>query len=268
MANKRNILIAGASGFLGQNVLNILKNSYDLILLEDPFSSQNYNTISLNEIKNYNFDFIINCAGKIKGSYQDLYASNADLPHKLARIAKEKEALFIHISSLNASLIKHNNYSSSKLDGEKYIQQSGLNRYCIIRPSYLFQEKIEPNLELFDKISFCFKLCPLFPRLKISCLLQPLSVNDLAELCLKVLKDPIEYNKKTIHIGGPLERDFWEMISSYLSSKNIKIRYIIIPAFFEKILLSLFENKITTFFQDKTLKDKENIFIGTEKQPF
>lgn len=141
---KTKILIIGATGMLGSNLLKYFynKNLYSLGCTVRNDSSLNklklnkelvkvYNGIDANSEKNFepvfnefNPDLVINCIGVIKqhkelNEYYKVIKLNSLLPHYLAKLAKKYNSRFLHFSTDCVFSGEKGNYKESDLADAK-----------------------------------------------------------------------------------------------------------------------------------------------------
>lgn len=159
------ILVTGAGGQLGKTIEELYaKNT---INLEFVFVSRERLDITEREsitsiFKIHNFDYCINCAAYTNVEQSEktpeiAYKINAEGVKNLAEVCKTFNSVLIHISTdyvfdgekkepyTTADLPNPiNEYGKSKLQGEKYIQET-LERYFIIRTSWLYSKKYGNN---------------------------------------------------------------------------------------------------------------------------
>ncbi len=161
------VLITGASGFVGQNLIKYL-NSQDLILKSFPLREvpQPYNVQDVNSL--------IHLAGKAHdlnkvSSPEQYYEVNFELTKTLYdAFLRSNSKKFIFISSVKAavdqvnSVLKENDipnpkthYGKSKLMAEEYIQSQPLlqgKSYYILRPCMIHGPGNKGNLNLLYKL--------------------------------------------------------------------------------------------------------------------
>ncbi len=168
----QNILITGASGFVGQNLTQHLKN-YNQI----PFSRNKefgYNSIDNNYLDTNNVDVIIHLAGKAHdlkkiSNDSEYYEANTDLTISLFdSFLKSNAKIFIYLSSVKAvkdfiecPLTEDTDptpisvYGKSKLNAEKYLLSKKLDfnkKLFILRPCMIHGPGNKGNLNLLYKL--------------------------------------------------------------------------------------------------------------------
>ncbi len=159
-----NILVTGASGFVGKNLLKYLDSkNYNITVYDRDKGIDNFN----------HFDVIIHLAGKAHdllnvSKPQDYYDANFELTKKLYnQFIESNSKKFIFISSVKASadtvigILTENDqtnpkthYGKSKLFAENYIQSIELPEskyYYILRPCMIHGPGNKGNLNLLYK---------------------------------------------------------------------------------------------------------------------
>ncbi len=157
MSKQLHILVTGANGQLGMEFRQIAKLHPDLkfcFVSKEEYSITNI--LALEELFSVNsFSHCINCAAytavdKAESEQQQAFEINAVAPGNLAALCREKNTIFIHISTDyvfdgNATdAYKENDltnpigvYGSSKLDGERSAIQNN-KQTIVIRTSWVF----------------------------------------------------------------------------------------------------------------------------------
>jgi len=162
-----NLIVTGASGFVGKNLLNYLK-------ISNKFSIQTLD-LRIDKLSAINLDIfsVIHLAGKahdLKGvsNYEDYIAINFELTRKLYdEFLQSNAKKFIFISSVKAcadhveDILKESDcpdpktdYGKSKLLAEEYIQSIPLpegKSYFILRPCMIHGPGNKGNLNLLYK---------------------------------------------------------------------------------------------------------------------
>lgn len=270
------ILLTGASGFIGKHILRILKDKGKVYLLRSSRLnslklSANIKVVSLYEIDCLEkITHIIHCAGVMKGNKRYFYKVNVGLTKELLNLNTGHRAHFIFISTLNIQLRFHTHYEKTKLIAERLVAKQNFPT-TIIRPSYVFSQNSEPNLEILKKIVPLLKILKFFPILPYTCYLQPVDISELSDLIFKVVSTN-EVTASIIEIAGPKKIEIWEMVLAFLRSQGCQVKIIYIPKIATLFLNLLSKSKIKCFFQDKTInrKAQEGIqkITGYSKQPF
>ena len=174
------IFITGASGFVGQNLINLIHNNSNIqlftLLRKEKFANlKNFNIqpvygnlFNLKQAEQIrNIDVIIHVAGLTKSLYpQNYYQINTKGTLEIIRFAKEKKVKqLIFVSSLaafgpsfNKKPVTENskpkpvsNYGLSKLIAEKLVIRSGIP-YTIIRPPAVFGPGDKDILSYFKMV--------------------------------------------------------------------------------------------------------------------
>jgi nucleoside-diphosphate-sugar epimerase len=164
------VLITGASGFIGNNLVNYLQNK-SLKLL--PFSRSfglDYGEIDSNYINNEDIDIIIHLAGKAHdlknvSNEKDYFTANTDLTIKIFNeFLKSNATTFLYFSSVKAVKDHYDSiltedvipsptsaYGKSKLAAEQYLSSNSNQidkRVYILRPCMIHGIGNKGNLNL------------------------------------------------------------------------------------------------------------------------
>lgn len=217
-----NILITGSSGFLGKEVVKILKKSNHKLffLVRKKNKKKNYiscNLKNLNKLKNLlnklNPDIVINIAAEVnlKKRTKDMYKVNAYAPSLIAKFCKKNDAQLIHVSSIVVHGIKKiyseksdynpvNYYGKSKLKGDILITKSNC-RYTILRFGGIYGKKGPNHLSLNKFIDLARKKEKIIFDGNTKSLRNYIFVNDAAKIIVNCIK-----NKKNgiFYLGGQI----------------------------------------------------------------
>lgn len=127
-----------------------------------------------------------------------------------AKDAKVKR--IIEISGLGTKPDKAGSYMQGRYLAEKMLKESGLD-WTIIQPSVLFG-KGAPFIKGLTSLIRTAPVVPLIGGGKT--LFQPIYVEDVVTVIVKVLEDPIHTSGKTYTIGGPQYYSFTQIIDALL----------------------------------------------------
>ena len=227
-----NILITGASGFLGKEVTKILKkNHYNLTLIgRKNIKNKKYIYCNLNNLKKFNLilkrlkpDVIINLAAEVnfKRKTKNMYKINSSCPHLIAKYCKKNNSHFIQTSGTivnglksiynkRASFNPTHDYGKSKLKAERLIIKSKC-KYTILRLGGIYGRNGPSHLGINKFIDLAIKGKRLIFNGNKMSRRNYIFVKDAAKSIFKCLK----YKKYGIfYVGG-------EIISFNLMLKKI-----------------------------------------------
>lgn len=224
------VLVAGATGYLGQHLVKELKqqNYWVRVLIrnknqeklfvniDDVFVGEATNSATLKNVGN-DIDYIISTIGITRQkdglTYMDVdYQANANL---LNAVKGNNIKAFQYISAINGNNLRNLKIFEAK---EKFVDElkaSGLN-YQIIRPNGFFSD-MKDFLEMAKKGSVY-----LFGSGEFK--LNPIDGEDLAKVCIEKLSE----TKKEFTVGGPdvLSQKEIAILALNAWNKPIKIRHL------------------------------------------
>lgn len=207
----KKVLIFGSSGMLGSYLCNLLEEKYpEFKVIRNDKAEGGVDITDEQRVREMVFetgaDYVVNCAAftDVNGAEDNpeiAFKVNADAPEYMAKVCKEQNIPFIHISTDYvfgdnkedgyvedySEFNPLNVYGKSKLDGEQRVLKTGGENY-ILRTSWLFG----PGATNFiDKIS---KYARELPELKVvtdevGC---PTYVRDLSEVIILALEERID----------------------------------------------------------------------------
>jgi dTDP-4-dehydrorhamnose reductase len=159
------ILVTGAGGQLGKTIAELYENnnlSLDFVFVTKENLDVSKMGLVKAFLKKHKFQYCINCAAYTNVEQAEktpgpAYNVNAESVKYLAEACKENNTILIHISTdyvfdgkkAAPYLVTDipnpiNEYGKSKLQGEKYIQET-LKTYFIVRTSWLYSKKYGHN---------------------------------------------------------------------------------------------------------------------------
>ncbi|MCD7739994.1 MAG: dTDP-4-dehydrorhamnose reductase, partial [Candidatus Gastranaerophilales bacterium] len=166
------VLVTGAKGMLGQDLCPILEDE-DFDVIETDINTLDItNPTNIEDVLlKYNPDFVIHCAAytnvdKAEEDKETAFKINAQGTKNLAELCKKMDITLVYISTdyvfdgtKNGKYLAGdktcpiNVYGSSKLEGEKYVQEC--EKYYITRTSWLYghhgKNFVETMISLKDK---------------------------------------------------------------------------------------------------------------------
>jgi dTDP-4-dehydrorhamnose reductase len=154
-----NILVTGANGQLGNEMRIVSKGSSDRYIFTDVDELDITNSEAVSQcVKENDIKIIVNCAGytnveKAEDEETTAELLNAKAVEYMAKICKENDAIFIHISTdyvfggndgntprtENEPVNPTGAYGRTKLHGEQAIEKVGC-KHIIIRTAWLYSE--------------------------------------------------------------------------------------------------------------------------------
>jgi nucleoside-diphosphate-sugar epimerase len=148
MSNTKLVAITGSTGFIGSHILKLLlEHDYRIRTLVRTTSNVTinhpnvevivgdlHNQSSLDKLT-YNVDFIIHCAGRVRGAnaLSFIHDNVTGTKNILSAATQANNCKFILISSLSAREPSISDYANSKHAGESALKQSELTQWTIIR---------------------------------------------------------------------------------------------------------------------------------------
>lgn len=285
------ILLTGATGFVGRNLIHKLKENYKIRILLRPDSNAYLlkdinvekvlgNPFSIESLQNAleGAEYIIHCAGVTMGlNYNDYYKGNVLYTQNLLEaIKKYNPSLkkFIYISSQAASgpcitdFPKKEDdpatpiswYGLSKLIGEKKVKESNVP-YIILRPCGIYGPYDHEYYPLFKmtKLGLQIKLGDGLTKVNF------LYIDDFIqaiELCLKA-----KIVNKTYFVTGDGEYSWLNTLNTCKKIIGKKVLRIRIPKFFLlfaghiKSILNSMLKKPSLFNKDKAKEMVQNFWI-------
>lgn len=228
------ILITGASGFVGKNLLKNLVNRNMKVraLVRDKNKIDDSNKCEILEgdlldkrsldKATQNVDIVVHLAAIIKSSNtKELMNVNVQGTKNLVVFCnKNKVKKIIYVSSLDAGLSNTSVYGRSKRLGEAIIEDSGID-YIILRPSLIYGKNSKDIIMLSELI----RKLPLVPVIgNGKSKIQPVYVEDVSGVIIKLIYSKIK--NKMYYIAGEemiSMNDLINEIADLYSKRVIKI---------------------------------------------
>jgi uncharacterized protein YbjT (DUF2867 family) len=145
------------------------------------------------------------------------YETNVQGTANLIKAAQEAGVTrFIEMSGLGTRPDKPGTYMQGRYEAERMLKESGLD-WTIVQPSVLFG-KDAPFIKGLADLIRTSPVVPLIGGGKM--LFQPIYVEDVVTVILKVLQEPERTNHKTYIIGGPEYVTFTQVIDALLHTMH------------------------------------------------
>jgi uncharacterized protein YbjT (DUF2867 family) len=146
--------------------------------------------------------------------YQETNVQGTANVIKAARDAGVKR--IIEMSGLGTKPDKPGSYMQGRYLAEKMLKESGLN-WTIIQPSVLFGK----DAPFIKGLSDLIRTAPVVPLIGGgNIMFQPIYVEDVVTVVIKVLEDPARTTGKTYTIGGPEYYSFTQIIDALLHAMH------------------------------------------------
>lgn len=229
---KLRIAIAGASGFVGRNLLQFLsENKIQVIsLTRKKRKVTKFETnVVFSDLSNKNLvaklkgcDALIHLIGSGTQTLgADYELVNVEQTKKLVELCKKsKIKKIIYLSGLGVHKSTTFGYFISKLKAEQLIIKSGLD-YTILRASYIVGKDDPLTKNLKKQIKRRLVVIPGSGSYR----LQPISVSDVSKVILSCVVNK-KLSKKTVDLVGPNTVSFEAYVRHFLKGKKIKIKKI------------------------------------------
>lgn len=260
---KKNIVVTGAGGFVGRNLLPMLIDKQFKItaIVKKDYERQLIKKFPIKIIiadmsekgdwqQNLEAEVIIHLASEISSKNPDtFYKNNVIATQNLIRAAeKSKVKKIIHFSSAAVTSIRQDPYSKTKKEQEDIVKNSKIP-YLVLRPSMIYGPTDNKNVGWLIKTIKKLPIIPLpggglFGR-------QPIYVGDICQIVLKMINT--DKLNKVYEIHGYEYVSMKEMVKTIKDIFNIKNPVVVIPTSLLKafILVNQFVSRNPKFTMDQ-----------------
>lgn len=229
--NMKKVAIIGGNSLIAKSFYRKFKEKLDIHSFarrvpthEEPnFHQVNWSSLSQEQMTILGeSDYILYCIGETNGPQEKLKKINIDLLKEISTYLKSQQKI-IFISSV---AIEFNNsyYSMTKREGEEIIKEKFKN-FLILRPSMLYGKGDKKNLE---KIKNIIQYIPIIPILSPDYSIQPLFVDDLAEVAFHAIDSNL-FPNKAYALSGPKQIPTRTIIEMICKKGNLRRRFLPIP---------------------------------------
>ena len=187
----RNILVTGATGFLGHELsFRLMRMGYRVVGVTREISDDLAVVPMVGDLlrdtsfvgPDLNFEAVIHCAGHHPGETHEVERLHEEGTRRIVEEAKRRRITrFIHISAMGASFTAPTRFQQSKWVSEQIVVNSGLD-YTILRPHLMFGQGSETFKRLERAANRPWAVLP-----ESKPLIQPVYVGDVAEIAIRSL---------------------------------------------------------------------------------
>lgn len=187
----------------------------------------------------------------------DRQALNAEGAGRAAEIAAAQGASgFVFVSSIGADPESDSGFASTKGEGEEQVR-AAYPRATIVRPSIIFGED-DRFVNLFARAIAALPALPVFgPRAMV----QPVSVDDVAEAIANALADPARHGGKTYELAGPEVLTMDELQRRIAAAQGRDRAFIAVPDALSRVFAALPGTPMTR--DQWTMLEQGNVASGT-----
>jgi len=236
------ILITGASGFIGDALLNSIKGKVRVVSRRKHKFGKNVELLS-GDITDKDFvsravkgvNKIIHMASIINPNDEDIFKVNIDATKYLVEEAvKNKVKKFVYLSSENVGEENKDNYATTKTEAEKIVKS--FSNSVILRPTVVYGRGDEKYLGKIMKLSEKFPIVPILGSGQF----QPIYIEDLVKCIVESANNP--EIRGTHVIAGPTKTNFRDFVLKINKIRRMEKTYFYIPSFFLKPFVLLYES--------------------------
>ncbi len=230
------ILVAGATGYIGQHLVRRLveQGERPRCLVRDPRKAARLLPVEQIEIVQGDTTQSASLAGALKGVNTVIHTAFMTADRKegpgnrydttnvqgTANLIKASEVAgvsrVIEIGGLGTRPDKPGSYMQGRYLAEQMLKESKLD-WTIIQPSVLFG-KNAPFIKGLTNLIQASPIVPLIGGGKV--MFQPIYVEDVVSVVLRVLAEPERSSRRTFTIGGPDYYSFTQVIDTLLHAMH------------------------------------------------
>ncbi|HEY0753622.1 MAG TPA: NAD(P)H-binding protein [Ktedonobacteraceae bacterium] len=230
------ILITGATGYIGQHLVRrlIAEGQQPRCLVRDPQKARQLFSGKASELVQGDTTQMATLAEAVKGIDTLVHAAFMTADRKqspgnnyaetnvqgTANVIQAAEAAgvkrVIEISGLGTKPAQVGSYMQGRYLAEQMLKESQLD-WTIIRPSVLFG-KDAPFIRGLTDLIRATPVVPLIGGGKM--MFQPIYVEDVVSVIMRVLESPQQSSKQTYTIGGPEYYSFTQIIDALLQTMH------------------------------------------------
>lgn len=259
---KKTVAITGGTSFLGREIVNVLKDDFNLHILSRRkqkvcgLETFNGDVNDDNLLKRFLKDseivvHVLSISDRLDNNMESI---NVSLTKKLTDLSLKLQVnKIIYISSENVTYDLKDTYTKSKQEAERIV--SNFKNFLIVRPSPIFGKGDTRHIMLYAKLIKFFYIIPVVSS-KIS-KIQPIHVNDVAHLIKRAIEKDLQ---GTYTVVGTTPLTFKELGLKISEIYGKKRYFINIPYPLIMLLLLFFK-----FFNKKLYYSIKNALVVRDK---
>lgn len=277
LPEKRNvtkILVSGANGALGQSLLAVLGPDAASSGSRRPsWTDPIFDHVSLaseDDIDNIDwkqFGSVINVAGRVRGTKQQLYDANVTFPVKLAMSARKGNVKhFVQVSSFavygdvcyiepGTPEVPSNDYGVTKLECDRRLLDLATTNFQVatLRLPFLFDSKHPGH---FRSLLKAIRILPILPISPNASRRSIISYADASSILHFVAAHKLS---GILHAADPEPFDYRLILKLFLEEKSIQLIPFVMPEIFLNTLRYIMPGMYRRFFKSSLLNPNINI---------
>jgi NADH dehydrogenase len=251
MVPRGKILVTGATGFVGRNLVTELTGRGEQVtcLIRNMDRAEELQKREVELVKADITDYdavnsgfedantVVHLAAVIESQDKELFESvNVNGTRNCVKAAKKYEVKrFIYVSSLDVKF-DSGTYSKSKLAAENIVKKSGLD-FVILRPAFIYGKGSDSLQKLVSMVEK-HRTIPVIGNGKYK--LQPVHVDDVVSIIVQAITSEKSIDG-TYYVAGPEEITFDDAVTMIAEILGKKRRKVHMPVFLMKMFVYLNE---------------------------
>lgn len=261
------ILVTGRNGFIGQELVKILKKEHKIVsIIRQAKENIDYTgeelivsdiqKVKTEDIEKFQVNLILHLAAKIRGKARAIKKNNIRSSKNIFHIAKSLKIPVVFLSSTNVLFQNMlGSYAHSKKICEELLIETNLD-YLIVRVPLVIgknSSSMQSIKNFYEKYSFF----PLFGRSDGK--VQPVHISSLNKILLSKINEGT-FSNEILNVVGKETYTYRQIIEKVINSKN-RVHFLNVP-FSLSLLVARFIEKINAPF---FVSSEEIISVNMDK---